>query len=168
MYTKEASSANNDALRLSEVYDPLTDLYNRALFTQVANSLLRISIRQKMPVSIAIIGLDHFSALEDKFGTSEVNTLVKESADLLKSISRDSDVLSHFDEDKFAVLLYNCNYQSSHIVADRIQTKVKGDLFIQNQPITVSIGLAEFDGRTTGSGGDISAQLITDGLKALN
>lgn len=166
MYSKETSSVSNDTLHLSEVYDPLTDLYNRPLFTQVANSLLRISIRQKMPVSIAIISLDNFSELGEKFGIAAVTALIKESADLLKSISRDSDVLSHFDDDQFALLLYNCNYQSSHIVAERIQKNIRGNLFIQDQQITVSIGLAEFDGR--GNGGDISAQLIADGLKALN
>ncbi|MCE0493253.1 GGDEF domain-containing protein [Vibrio salinus] len=167
MYTKPTTPMNNNALSISGMYDPLTQLYNKELFTQVADSLLRISIRQKMPVSLAMIYFAHYASLKDKYGNSAADNLIRESAHLLQSISRDSDVLSHYSEDKFALLLYNCNYISSKIVAERIQKHVKEDLGNQQHEVSITIGLAEFDARYASSKDNISDQLVHDALESL-
>lgn len=163
MSLNESMLSSNSHSALSGIYDPLTDLYNRNLFIQVSNALLRISIRQKMPVCIAMISLDRFDEME----SSETDTVVKASADLLKQVTRDSDVLSHFDKDKFALLLYNCNHQSSKMVADRIHHQIQDHIEFHNQPVSISIGLAEFDNSLSERLENLSDQLVEDALHAM-
>lgn len=173
MYNKIASPVNStNAAPLSSpsvaVFDPLTNLYNKPLFIQVMESLLKISMRQKMPVSLAIMSIDHYARIGNKYGPQKTNHLIQKCADLIKSISRDSDVLSHFDDDTFAFLLYNCSYQSSKIVAERLHNHIEGHIDINHHPITISVGTAEFNEKTASIHTNISDELLSEALKALD
>lgn len=163
MSMNESVLVNSTHSALSDIYDPLTDLYNRHLFVQVSDALLRISIRQKMPVCIAMISLDDCDEMEH----AEMELLVRRSAELLKKVTRDSDVLAHFDKDKFALLLYNCSQQSSKMVADRVHHQIKEHIEFGDQPVSISIGLAEFDINLAGTRNNLSDQLVEDALDSM-
>ncbi|MDC0609939.1 GGDEF domain-containing protein [Vibrio sp.] len=167
MYENSTQSTRQRSLNESGMYDSLTHLYSKPLFIQVVDSLLRISKRQQMPVSLAMISINRFHELEDKYGASECESVVKNGADIIKSISRDSDVLSHFNVDTFALLLYNCNYDSTQIVMDRIYSNVNGHLSIQQHPVTISVGRAEFDAQKVSSPDCLSEHLINTALTSL-
>ncbi|MBF9000862.1 MULTISPECIES: GGDEF domain-containing protein [Vibrio] len=162
MYSNQSNMVNANTQTMASIFDPLTDLYNRHLFLQVSNSLLKISLRQRMPVSVAMVSLEHVSDTAH-LEIDEAQEIIKQSADLLKSITRDSDTLSHFDDYVFGLLLYNCTYQQSHIVANRINAKLEGRLSFRNQPVTIAIGLAEFD-RNFADNQHLSEHMVEEAL----
>lgn len=170
MPDRQPITTTNPSPDLIGMYDPLTELYNRPLFIQVAESLLRISIRQQMPVSLAIVNIDHYEELCEELGHQEANNLIKECANIIKNISRDSDVLAHFEEDQFALLLYNCNQPSSQFAADRLRAQLE-DALSTEQAIHISIGLATFSGYVHSDkqnhGQVLSETLITNALHSL-
>ncbi|WP_375752832.1 GGDEF domain-containing protein [Vibrio sp. HN007] len=169
-YTRETLAANRPP-PIPGMYDPLTELYNRPLFVQVMESLLRISIRQHMPVTLAIASIKNFSELKDLHTEDEIDTLVKNSADVIKAVSRDSDVLGHIEEDQFALLLYNCDSKNSHIAIDRLRSQVWDKVQIDDENVDLVVGQATFgESHNAGSGQAISAisdYLFSNALKSL-
>jgi len=160
---RETLPINSNSSHNSGMYNPLTEMYNKPLFIQVMESLLRISIRQHMPVSLAITSIDHYSELCEKYNENETDNLIKDSANLIKSISRDSDVLAHFEGDLFALLLYNCNHHSSKNAAERLRVHIEKNLHMAHEHITVSIGLATF-GESSAEGKGQTMKDISEGL----
>ena len=169
--TKDAVSADNNDTQVSGLYDPLTELYNKPLFIQVMESLLRISMRQRMPVSLVIACIDHYSELREKYGLPQAHHLIKSGADTIKSLSRDSDILAHFEESQFALLLYNCNQQNATKVTERLCSEIESNLSINDEKITFNVGLSTFGETNDGNNKtakQVAEELISGALRDLS
>lgn len=169
-YTRETLAANRPPM-VPGMYDPITSLYNKPLFIQVMESLLRISVRQHMPVTLAIISIDKYTDIACQFSEDDVDTMLKESADLIKDVSRDSDVLGHIEADQFAVLLYNCDSRTVNIATDRLCSQIEENVMIGEENIKLNVGTATFgESHNAGSGQSVHAIshfLMTNALQAL-
>ncbi|MDG3087254.1 GGDEF domain-containing protein [Vibrio hannami] len=170
IYTREALAANRPT-PMPGMYDPLTALYNKTLFIQVMESLLRISVRQHMPVTLVIASIDNYSGMACKYSEDDIDDMVRESADLIKAVSRDSDVLGHIETDQFALLLYNCDCKSSAIAIERLSNQVEESVIIGDEKITLNFGTATFgESHNAGRGQSVSAiadYLMTNALESL-
>jgi diguanylate cyclase (GGDEF)-like protein len=126
--------------------DQLTQLNNRMFFDKKFREEWKRSLRSNSLLSILMLDLDHFKAINDSYGHvfgDECLRLV--AATLLSSIKRETDSVARYGGEEFVILLPDTNQNESEAVATRILLAIADiDLKIDAQkvPLTCSIGTA--------------------------
>ncbi|MEX2644438.1 MAG: sensor domain-containing diguanylate cyclase [Acetobacterales bacterium] len=123
--------------------DPLTGLHNRQLFDISLNQAVERARRTNAPLSLMLIDLDHFKAVNDRFGHLKGDLVLRHVAGLLRGSVRKADVLARWGGEEFAVLMENCNEANARRAAEVLRRKIDDD-----RGITSDSGL-----HTTGSFG---------------
>ena len=144
--TRELEDANKELLKLALI-DHLTGLQNRRYFYEHANRFLTLAKRLKTPVSLIYIDLDYFKQINDTYGHTCGDQVLKKFASILKQINRESDIVSRFGGEEFVLLLNSTSTQNAIKIAKRIQETIKNHNFIFEENkinITISIGIASY------------------------
>ena len=126
-------------------HDPLTELPNRALFTDRMQMAIAQSARQQRQLALFMIDLDHFKEINDSLGHGAGDRLLMDASDRLRRCVRDSDTVARLGGDEFAVILTEfTTLQEVEAVADRIvHTLSQGfHLGAGERHISGSIGIA--------------------------
>ncbi len=148
-----------DALRLAilkqqsqdELYqlatmDALTHIYNRRSFMEKLNTeLLRLN-RFDSDLSILMLDLDHFKNINDKYGHSIGDEVLKHFALQTQECLRDIDIFGRIGGEEFSIILGECDIKQAEKVAIRIQKQlIKNPLMIKQEALifTVSIGISK-------------------------
>ncbi len=134
-----------ELLRMA-VTDDLTGLCNRKAFYQQANIALRQFHSTGQALTLAILDLDHFKAINDTYGHLAGDAVLQAFAQLMRQEQRAGDILGRIGGEEFAILLPNTSDQAGRSAAERLRQRVaatKIPLAEHYQvSITVSIGLA--------------------------
>lgn len=135
-----------DALRVQAAVDPLTGLFNRRAFEESAVRMLTAGQRNGRPVSLLLMDLDHFKAINDKHGHKAGDGVLVKFAKHLVDHTRVPDLICRFGGEEFVVLLPDTTQEQAEILAERIRAEweivtINGRL--GDFRATVSIGLAE-------------------------
>jgi diguanylate cyclase (GGDEF)-like protein len=104
--------------------DPLTGAANRRAWDEELALALVRSMRDGLPMSMALIDLDDFKGFNDQHGHQAGDRLLKESAAAWRGILRASDVLARIGGDEFAILLPGCALEMAASIADRLRAAV--------------------------------------------
>lgn len=134
--------------------DELTEVYNyRAFEEQLRDMVLEADMKEEK-LSLLMIDLDHFKKVNDKYGHSAGNVVLKEIAKLLKEHTRKEDVVARYGGEEFIVILPNSDSVKSKAVAERIRFAIENkNIEINNNldriegliiNVTASIGVATF------------------------
>ena len=91
-------------LREQSIKDALTGLYNRPYLEEAMFGIMRLAHRQKNPLSIAILDMDNFRELNDKYGHSFADAILVALAELLLKGSRDSDLVARYGGEEFCIV----------------------------------------------------------------
>jgi diguanylate cyclase (GGDEF)-like protein len=83
--------------------DPLTGLYNLRGFELLAGQTLHVAQRSARPYSVLFIDLDGLKQTNDTFGHAAGSHALMETAEILKSALRETDVLAHIGGDEFVI-----------------------------------------------------------------
>ncbi|MGH2747752.1 MAG: diguanylate cyclase [Actinomycetota bacterium] len=125
--------------------DLVTDLPARDAFeARVAEEMAR-SRRSRAPFSILLIDIDHMDALNDRFGRTMVDALLREIAKKLRKTLRASDLLFRYGGDEFAVLLPDADIGTAYLASERLRDAIHSIRQARAQ-ISVSVGVAELGG----------------------
>ena len=105
-------------------------------------------MRYKTPLSLIFIDLDGFKKLNDQYGHLSGDEVLKQVSRVIRDVVRDSDVAARYAGDEFCVLLPNSGLEGARTLANRIsllinELEITG---IGNQHVTVSIGIATYEG----------------------
>ena len=103
-------------LEHAATHDSLTGLANRAAFSQ---ALDRAVVSGQLH-SIVFIDLDHFKHINDTFGHSVGDDVLRRVADAIRSHVRRGDVCARLGGDEFVLLLHNCELTDAELLAKRI------------------------------------------------
>lgn len=137
-------------------YDPLTDIPNRALFTDRLEQVLAQGRRQNTMTGLMFMDLDRFKEVNDTLGHSAGDDLLKQVANRLSTCIRESDTIARLGGDEFVIIAPNLHCEEDAISAcDRLMTAFTKPFVLlgQCQQITPSIGytLAPREGDTVDS-----------------
>ncbi|MBH0239218.1 sensor domain-containing diguanylate cyclase [Methylobrevis sp. L22] len=142
----ELTRRNRELAHLSET-DPLTSLLNRRGFEASFERARRRSRRTGLPLSLLLIDLDHFKALNDSVGHEAGDVALRRSAAILGgAVRRPDDVVARFGGEEFVLLLPETGAEGARFIAEGICTAFAA----ANLPhpgtwsgrISVSIGIA--------------------------
>ncbi|HET8741061.1 MAG TPA: EAL domain-containing protein [Gaiella sp.] len=127
-------------------HDPLTDLANRALFTErVAAALSRRADSSTATVAVLLLDLDDFKTVNDSLGHAAGDELLVAVAARLRSCVRPGDTLARLAGDEFAILLEDLDGRDSAVaVAKRVGARLEAPFEIDAMEIAVraSIGIS--------------------------
>ncbi len=123
--------------------DPLTGLHNRRYFYEHVGVAIAKTKRYGESICLLMLDLDHFKAVNDKFGHIFGDEVLIKVAEVLQSIIRESDVLARFGGEEFIIVFSNTNCNDSELFAERIRKKIESIVWRKQQGFsqTISIGL---------------------------
>lgn len=135
------------ALR-SALKDELTDFGNKRALASSLHREAELSIRHNTPLSIVMLDIDHFKAVNDTYGHLAGDSILKDLAATMKKCARQSDLCFRFGGEEFLMILDNTDCQQAIVVAERIRKSVEDFIYLYNGkiiPVTISVGTATFD-----------------------
>ena len=101
--------------------DELTGLPNRRLFMRALGAEVARSRRGRTTFSVVLIDLDNFKAVNDRFGHDAGDRVLRELADVLRRVMRESDVAARLGGEEFACLLPATDGEGARVLAERIR-----------------------------------------------
>ncbi|MBV1841489.1 GGDEF domain-containing protein [Photobacterium ganghwense] len=129
--------------------DPLTGVYNRRMLLQQAQKSLQLCDMKKQPFSVLIFDIDKFKRINDTWGHSTGDKVLRGFATFLQGNIRKSDLFGRYGGEEFVLFLPNCNADNAQQIADRMLSAIRQlDLptgYDQSTlHITTSIGIASY------------------------
>lgn len=126
--------------------NPLTGLYNRRALDQIGVGLLKESQSNGLPVSIAIIDIDLFKAINDSFGHSVGDEVLISVSQRMQQVLKKTDLLVRYGGEEFVVLLFDADLKTANTICERIQQAINNSKTKTESgsiPVTVSVGVSE-------------------------
>jgi diguanylate cyclase (GGDEF)-like protein/PAS domain S-box-containing protein len=113
-----------EALRDMASKDPLTGIYNRRSFMEMARQQLARSHRFKEPMSVVVLDVDHFKKINDTYGHATGDDALRMVAGACSSILREYDILGRLGGEEFVVVLPGATPDESRVVAERLRRHI--------------------------------------------
>lgn len=157
---KERTSELNDALmeigdlaaQLTEylqqvehlaVTDLLTQTFNRRKFDEIVDTVEQTEEGGRQGFSLIMLDIDHFKRVNDRFGHSCGDEVLKHLCRLIRALIRQGDLLIRWGGEEFLVLLPETSVTEAGLLAERIRAEVEVESFAQAGCITISLGVAQ-------------------------
>jgi diguanylate cyclase (GGDEF)-like protein len=122
--------------------DEVTGLYNRRFFSIRLEEEVSRYRRFNHPVSVVLLDLDGFKAVNDELGHGAGDETLRGVADVLMKNSRGINVICRYGGDEFAILLVETSKTGARLYADRIRYVLPGYRFTHGRRVTASFGIA--------------------------
>lgn len=133
-------------LRFSSNRDPLTGLANRGYFQEKLDYELKRLKRTRSNLTLAMLDIDNFKSINDKYGHLEGDRVLKQIANILRKNMREVDVVARWGGEEFAIIMPETDSKGALIFIERIRKIIEGYKF--KTKITVSAGIASTKGET--------------------
>jgi len=146
-----ASVALDNALQLQRaqelsVTDDLTKLYNSRYLNTVLRREAKRASRSGRPLSLLFIDLDGFKAVNDRHGHLFGSRALVEAAAVIRGSARETDVVSRFGGDEFALVLPDTGADGAYAVGARIRERLAAHQFLMDDGLDIrlscSVGVA--------------------------
>lgn len=149
MVSSQAALAIQKALLFEKtvglaITDGVTGLYTHRYFQERLSEEVRWAERYGRPLALVMVDTDHFKKFNDTLGHPEGDKLLKEISALLRSYTRESDLVCRYGGDEFSLILKDTDKESALKTAERIRDAFQlrfGKLAVK---VTSSIGVATF------------------------
>ncbi|HLA06716.1 MAG TPA: diguanylate cyclase [Anaerolineales bacterium] len=132
-------------LREQAIRDPLTDLFNRRYLEETLDRELARAAREKYPVCLIMIDIDHFKQVNDTHGHEAGDLVLKALADILAQQSRKGDFACRYGGEEFMVVMPNINNSMAYERAESLRASIHSlhvPFGIHDLTITISMGIA--------------------------
>lgn len=136
-----------ESLLDASIHDPLTKLFNRRYLDEMLSREMRLIIRDKKSLCVAMLDLDYFKIFNDQNGHEAGDIILKEIGNILNENFRESDIACRYGGEEFLVVLVNTDLSSAYLKLDHIREIIKErKIYYKDKllkAITISIGIAE-------------------------
>lgn len=134
-------------IRRESRHDALTGLPNRAAFAEAYDRAVALARRNEERLAVAILDLDHFKSVNDRFGHGQGDEALRRVAHLAADTLRRSDMLARWGGEEFVVLLPGTDVAGAERALTNIQRKLKETEWKtprgEQYEITFSAGIAD-------------------------
>ena len=138
--------ADEETRRLA-ITDPLTGVFNRRTFIELAERELARSRRDSTSLSLMILDLDHFKQVNDTYGHLVGDEVLVAFTGLIKERARRADLVVRYGGEEFCVLLPATSLPAAVALAERIRAATVATALARHpMKITVSVGVTAYSG----------------------
>lgn len=123
--------------------DPLTNLYNRRHFDEMAKKEVERSNRHGNDLSLVIFDLDHFKMINDQYGHIVGDEILSEVTIMAGKCIRASDVLARWGGEEFSILLPETDLHGAYQVAEKIRLMLNDYAHPIVKTTTASFGVSQ-------------------------
>ncbi len=138
-----------EALRQMALSDSLTSIGNRRYFEARGIEEIQRARRHLQPLSLCLMDLDHFKLVNDTYGHSVGDQVLRDIIHVINDALRAEDILARTGGEEFAILLPHADLRAAAVVAERVRQAVRNATFVTERGehvlLTVSIGVASVD-----------------------
>lgn len=146
----EVIRLQNRLLQQQATRDGLTGLYNHIHFQELFAQQFYLAKRHDYPLALLMLDIDFFKEVNDSYGHQVGDTVLKKFAEQVRAEIRQTDILARYGGEEFVIVLPDTAKQGGMNIAEKIRETIEAAVFTHNDinlQVTVSIGLALFDGR---------------------
>lgn len=125
--------------------DPLTGLFNRRHFFEMAEAEWQRFRRYHRPLSMLMVDIDHFKSVNDRYGHAVGDETIVSVGRACTEGKRASDIVGRIGGEEFAILLPETDLADAKTVADRLCRQISEQTLIADKvhfKVTASIGIA--------------------------
>lgn len=131
-----------EELSIQALRDPLTNVYNRRAFEEIAFREISGAVRSGLPLALIVCDIDRFKGINDTYGHVAGDQVLLQAAGILRTNLRDEDTLCRWGGDEFVALLPRAGAEDAESVACRIaQAFERCEMMVNGTPIPVSVSL---------------------------
>lgn len=127
-------------------HDALTALPRRRVFEERFALELSRSARDYAPIAVAMIDIDDFKDVNDRFGHLVGDRALRAVADVMRGVSRSTDVVARYGGEEFVMLLPGTDERGATVVATKLRESLAAHPIVLGAHVqlvlTVSIGIA--------------------------
>jgi two-component system cell cycle response regulator len=148
----QALEHSNHRLQQASLTDQLTDISNRRAGQMALDQAWSAAVRYEQPMTVISIDVDHFKAVNDKYGHAAGDAVLQHLAKCLRTTARTEDTVCRWGGEEFLVISPNISQSDGVLAAERFRKTVEAmqvhyeDL---NLPVTASFGVASWQADLT-------------------
>lgn len=128
----------------SAVKDGLTGIYNKKYFLDRIDTDIAYAKRHHTPLALLLFDIDHFKTINDTFGHSAGDHVLKQLTTIVKRTVRTEDLFARFGGEEFVVLMRDVDEKEAMALAERLRGRVEQTAFEyggKRIAVTISIGV---------------------------
>ena len=142
--SKEEIQVKNEELEFLANRDPMTLCLNRRSMDRQFDVLFTKAKLEATQLSCLMVDIDLFKTVNDRFGHSTGDQVIKAVADVLKSCTRDDDLVSRYGGEEFCIILPGLELEKGSEIAERIRRDIEKNL-CAGVKITASLGVSSLE-----------------------
>jgi len=154
---RQLTARNEDLQRVNEILeqlsitDGLTQLHNHRFFQDHLVRETRRVDRTGEPLALILADIDHFKAWNDRMGHAAGDRILREVADLMNGLVRETDLLARYGGEEFALLAPGTDEKGAVLLAEKIRAAISSHAFFVSpdsapEGITMSFGVSVYSG----------------------
>ncbi|WP_457624973.1 diguanylate cyclase [Persephonella sp.] len=136
-----------EKLRKQSLVDQLTGVYNRRFLEELGPKITAYALRKNIVVGVLMVDVDYFKQVNDQYGHTVGDAVLKKVASIIKNNVRQSDIVVRYGGEEFLVIAIDVQKGDSEKIAEKIREKVEqSSISAEGVTLkkTVSIGVSEF------------------------
>lgn len=141
---KQALARANAKLAELATTDGLTGVKNHRAFREQLDVELSAAERYRTPLSLVLLDVDHFKALNDKLGHTAGDSALAQIGNLLRENARDCDFVARYGGEEFVIILPSTDLTGARTLAERFRSKIETTIEAGRR-VTASFGIASVD-----------------------
>lgn len=122
--------------------DPLTALPNRRVLEERLEGELHRSARSRRAFALAIIDMDHFKEINDRYGHPAGDEALQRFATTLRAHARHADFVARFAGDEFAMILIDVDPPKARAILERMLEAIRAIRLLDEVSLSASVGVA--------------------------
>jgi diguanylate cyclase (GGDEF)-like protein len=138
-----------EELKMLASIDPMTKLYNRRYFNEIAKNILEGERRNGCELSLMILDIDKFKNINDTYGHNIGDDVIIFVSDILRNNQRESDVICRYGGEEFVILLPETSLENAVFVAEKIRKRIAKSMVRvggeESFSVSISIGVSKID-----------------------
>jgi two-component system, cell cycle response regulator len=145
------------------IVDGLTGAFNKRYFLEHLEREMARCQRYARPLSLCMLDIDHFKAINDQYGHLTGDHVLKELARRLRARTRKEEIFARYGGEEFVLLLPESDHEGSCALAEQLRLLIEQEKFYFDEDeihVTISLGVATLEPQS--GGGEI--KLDPDGF----